>query len=111
MKQCRLCWEESGDFVSPCSCKGGCEFIHEECILKEVESRRSFQCSVCKSVYPFRYSISKEVRYKCRQIVGCLSLEVFFMFMLKIYPDNEQLKLVILTLYFSTILLLFYLSR
>jgi hypothetical protein len=109
--QCRLCWEEDGDLVSPCDCKGSAAFIHEDCILKEIDSRQSFLCSVCKGIYPFRYSISKEVRYKCRQIVGCLSLEVFFMFLLKIYPDNEPIKLVILALYFGMILLVFYLSR
>lgn len=109
--QCRLCWEEDGDLVSPCDCRGTAAFIHEDCILKEIDLRRSFQCSICKGVYPFRYVISKEIRYKCKQIVQCLSLEIFFMFLLKIYPDNEPLKLVILTLYFSMLILLFYLSR
>ena len=111
MPQCRLCWEEDGDFVSPCDCKGTSAFIHEDCVLKEVQSCHSFQCSVCKGVYPYRFMIPKDIQYKCKQIVSCLSLEAVFIFLMKIYPHNVYIQYSVLTLYVGVLLLLFYLSR
>ena len=33
-KMCRYCFQEEGDLISPCSCKGGQKWVHLQCLRK-----------------------------------------------------------------------------
>ncbi|KAJ9440572.1 ERAD-associated E3 ubiquitin-protein ligase doa10 [Diplonema papillatum] len=57
--ECRICRTGEGVLISPCSCKGTCKWVHEECLIKwlkrsEVAARnaaagaaRKYECEIC----------------------------------------------------------------
>ena len=53
---CRICFEESGDFISPCHCRGTQQYVHKHCVWRwrlrfPPNDERYILCGVCKGVY------------------------------------------------------------
>lgn len=53
---CRICFEEDGEFLRPCKCKGSMATIHAHCWEKQ-----DFHCGICK--YTKANTVSPEVKY------------------------------------------------
>ena len=56
---CRICFDEAGELVSPCACRGSSGVVHVECLTKWALAQRAsasgkwshfVQCELCKSV-------------------------------------------------------------
>lgn len=70
---CRFCWDTAHDVANPliqcCLCSGGVKYVHLTCLRQWVETKMqkqesakvqmfvwsSFQCEICKTVFPFRF--------------------------------------------------------
>jgi hypothetical protein len=52
-KECRICHEISDEdkMISPCECSGSIKYVHEECIQKWINIKRSNICETCKSTF------------------------------------------------------------
>ena len=48
---CRICLEEGGTFVHPCSCKGEVGNVHPACLTRWVEESKHDYCEICHSKY------------------------------------------------------------
>ena len=44
---CRICLEEDGKLISPCACKGTTAYVHEECLVKWLQSVDRTTCEIC----------------------------------------------------------------
>eukprot|EP01080_Neovahlkampfia_damariscottae_P008995 gene8995-1094_t len=63
-KQCRICFEEEGDLISPCYCKGTMKHVHRECLnhwRNVAPSPKS--CENCKYKYKLLKPIFKKYHY------------------------------------------------
>jgi hypothetical protein len=50
--QCRICFEEDGDLITPCYCKGTMKFVHRNCLNKwRAVAPNSTFCENCKYNY------------------------------------------------------------
>jgi hypothetical protein len=56
-KSCRICFEENGELISPCNCKGTLQYVHPKCLSKwrtsaySVVSPTYTTCPQCKCDY------------------------------------------------------------
>lgn len=48
--QCRICFEEGGEFLSPCDCRGTSAYIHPDCLDRYFEHYPDRICRVCRSI-------------------------------------------------------------
>lgn len=48
---CRICLEESGNFIHPCRCKGSSGHVHSECLQKWIDESKSDTCEICHETY------------------------------------------------------------
>lgn len=56
---CRICLEEDEEnLISPCDCKGSCEFVHKECLMEWISQDDRTECEICKS--EFKYTMVEE---------------------------------------------------
>lgn len=69
-KQCRICLVEEATndnfFITPCNCKGSCQYVHFQCLKVWVESKlkkkpngntiaynwKKSECELCRSTLP-----------------------------------------------------------
>lgn len=49
--QCRICFEDGGDGVTPCQCRGTSAFIHTSCLDKYIRYYPDRICRVCKTAF------------------------------------------------------------
>jgi hypothetical protein len=49
---CRICLED-GDLISPCNCTGTAAYVHEECLVKWLNTSGRSDCEICKYEYVF----------------------------------------------------------
>lgn len=68
---CRICLEEEGPFVHPCSCKGSAGDVHAECLTKWVEASGNKKCEICHSHYTKKDAFSFNPNRFCKQFVSC----------------------------------------
>uniref|UniRef100_A0A0K0FAS0 RING-CH-type domain-containing protein n=1 Tax=Strongyloides venezuelensis TaxID=75913 RepID=A0A0K0FAS0_STRVS len=47
---CRICFDgdNTNEMISPCKCKGSCEYVHNDCLTKWYESSGRGSCEICK---------------------------------------------------------------
>uniref|UniRef100_A0A0N4Z948 RING-CH-type domain-containing protein n=1 Tax=Parastrongyloides trichosuri TaxID=131310 RepID=A0A0N4Z948_PARTI len=46
---CRICFDGSPkEMISPCRCRGSCQFVHNDCLTKWYESSGRGSCEICK---------------------------------------------------------------
>lgn len=51
---CRICLEEDEEnLISPCECKGSCEFVHQECLMEWISQDERTECEICKSEFKY----------------------------------------------------------
>ena len=48
---CRICYEEGGDLIRPCACKGTAGNIHVHCLKHWVKESGKNTCEICKTEY------------------------------------------------------------
>lgn len=78
-KTCRICFcseeEITNPLISPCQCRGTCQFIHREC-LKQYRTygslRDFYRCGVCKTAYKMK----KKLPFIARVVTSPLFLNV-----------------------------------
>ena len=58
-KQCRICFEEGGELVSPCACSGTSKYIHTECLKRYIRFFPDGMCRVCNQYLDFESLESK----------------------------------------------------
>ena len=58
---CRICLDE-GDLISPCLCTGTAAYVHEECLLKWLNTSGRTDCEICK--YEYQYEEVEEIKCK-----------------------------------------------
>jgi len=46
--QCRICFEEGGDLLTPCRCRGTSAYIHRDCLLEYIRHYPDRICRVCQ---------------------------------------------------------------
>lgn len=57
--QCRICFEEGGDLLSPCRCRGTSSYIHRTCLDRYIQYYPDRICRVCHHNFP-RYESPRE---------------------------------------------------
>lgn len=91
LEKCRICWEEQGNMITPCSCIGTVMFVHEACLTEWIEKSvkmgllqvttcqdgySKVKCELCKGDIEFKYeSLSgwlkcKDIKDKIRENSG-----------------------------------------
>jgi hypothetical protein len=83
--QCRFCLETDslGNLISPCSCKGTFQYVHNECLLKWYShaSDKALKCSVCQEEYEKAYDINLESIKPTSEIyTRCMKKPVYYLF-------------------------------
>jgi len=68
---CRICLEEGGTFVHPCSCKGEVGNVHHECLTKWVEGSGHDYCEICRAEYNKQDKCSCNIPRFCSKICSC----------------------------------------
>jgi E3 ubiquitin-protein ligase DOA10 len=48
---CRICLEEGGELIQPCSCRGTAANVHPECLIKWLNISGTESCEICKHEY------------------------------------------------------------
>lgn len=48
--QCRICFEEGGDLLSPCRCRGTSAYIHRTCLFEYIRHYPDRVCRSCRSM-------------------------------------------------------------
>ena len=84
-KTCRYCLEQDDkEYISPCLCKGGSKYIHEDCLnqwrevnISNPEKRNT--CEICKYKYKFKRG-EIEHFYKFLITINCFSIEHIIIF-------------------------------
>ena len=85
INECRICLESHGNLISVCACKGTCEFVHEECIVKWIQQfhNNREKCEICNSEYNLEL-IELDNEYFCEKkiILGfvCYFILLFISF-------------------------------
>ena len=54
--ECRVCRDtgsESEPLISPCKCDGSIRFVHEACLVKWLEIKKSETCELCGHKFKF----------------------------------------------------------
>ena len=68
---CRICLEDHGPFVHPCSCKGECGNVHAECLTRWVEESGHDYCEICHTAYNKRDVASCNINRFLRKLFSC----------------------------------------
>lgn len=58
--QCRICFEEGGDLVVPCQCRGTASYIHRTCLEQYIHYYPDRICRVCRTHFNY-YDQPREV--------------------------------------------------
>ena len=64
LRMCRICQEEEGDFLqNTCSCRGSLAYVHKECLLKWIASKRNnaMVCEICKTHFNIHRTYCEKV--------------------------------------------------
>lgn len=109
MNQCRLCWEVGNDLVTPCKCSGTVQYIHQECMKKEVDSTLRSECSVCKHPYNIQITVFDSNGF-LKEMSRILTVELLTAVVFYLNTTNKPSLLLLSTVY-SYIIFLIYLSR
>lgn len=124
MRTCRICLddeEDSGEFISPCLCKGSGRWIHRECLKLCMEKALQFHhCTVCNFEYEFAYNgnrvldyinvLVRSVFYVTLTIVAIIvvtfviPMVLYWMVLSMFYEEGDTIKTITLTLYVAFIL-------
>lgn len=63
--QCRICFEEDENLVSPCDCEGSIKYVHRDCLdtwrMSTMNANNVTHCSVCKAKYRIKFSHNREM--------------------------------------------------
>ena len=59
--QCRICFEEDGDLLVPCRCRGTSSYIHRSCLDQYIRYYPDRICRVCNA--EFEYDSPEEVGF------------------------------------------------
>ena len=86
--QCRICFEEEGDFLSPCKCNS---VVHENCLIKWNKYSERDSCEICLH----DFTIIQKKKY---------TLQLKSWFTLDPLLDKQYLSIFYLTVIFSLIL-------
>ena len=79
---CRICLEHVENIKQVCKCTGTTSIVHEECLLKWINTNNSDKCEICKT----EYSIKKTRVYNyCRILWVIISLSIMFAIYVVIY--------------------------
>ena len=81
---CRICFEETGELLSPCACRGSSGFVHEDCLTQWAVAQRSgspgspeawspfLQCGTCKQGYTGKAAVALAIAWAGTvEQVGC----------------------------------------
>ena len=68
---CRICLEENGTFVHPCSCKGEVGNVHSECLTRWVEESGHKYCEICRTEYNKQDKLSCNIPRFCSKLFSC----------------------------------------
>ena len=68
---CRICLEEGGTFVHPCSCKGEVGNVHPACLTRWVEESKHDYCEICHSKYNMKDRLACNIRRFCSGFCSC----------------------------------------
>lgn len=109
MNQCRVCWEDGINLVTPCKCTGTVKYIHEDCMKKEVDSTLRAECSVCKHPYNIQITVFDHKGF-LKEMSNILMIELITAVVFYINTTNSPSLLLLFTVY-SYIIFLIYLSR
>ena len=72
--ECRVCRDtrsESEPLISPCKCDGSIRFVHEACLVKWLEIKKSETCELCGHKFKFA-AIYRDDTRKFYHVVECL---------------------------------------
>ena len=98
--QCRICFEEDGDLLTPCQCRGTSSYIHRTCLDQYIRYYPDRICRVCHTRFG-RYESPRDV---------LLSWSVFSCLVVLLFVSSARL-LVKLALFGVSALLSFYFLR
>lgn len=79
MQQCRICFEEGTDLLSPCGCRGTAAYIHPACLDQYIQYYPDRVCRVCNVPFDF-FRTSREVVY----LVGILGMVVILLWLSRV---------------------------
>ena len=81
---CRICLEHVENIKQVCKCAGTTSIVHEECLLKWINTNNSDKCEICKT----DYSINKTIVYNYFRILWIfISLSIMFSIYVLIYYE------------------------
>lgn len=78
---CRFCWgnehTDEDPLIQSCSCSGGVQFIHFECLRRWIKTKmaskessrlktfywNNFECEICKTPFPFKFKTKNGLKY------------------------------------------------
>lgn len=83
--QCRICFEEGGRLVSPCSCRGTAAYIHPHCLESYFYHYPDRVCRVCNETMKM-YATGV-------QIIKLCSIFIFLGFLISISSSNIYTKI------------------
>lgn len=70
-KVCRICLESTGQFLSPCKCKGSQKYVHSTCLhtWRTYSDKNEFKCNTCNSDYIGIPSLPQSRKRTCRCVL------------------------------------------
>lgn len=88
MQQCRICFEEGNDLLTPCLCRGTAAYIHSACLDRYIQYYPDRVCRVCHAKFiPFETS---------RDVLFAIGIIVVFAFLLLVSTSLLVVKLALL---------------
>lgn len=74
--QCRICFEEGGDLLAPCECRGTASYIHRACLDQYIQYYPDRYCRVCRTY--FNYYDSPQEIFLAWTLMVALTLLLLF---------------------------------
>lgn len=104
---CRICFEDGDedDLITPCLCAGSVQYIHKECLRKELEARtqRGHQtrfCTICHGNYTW-------VPYEDEHRYPFLTLPMSLAFVVNAHQQDPAIRAMLILLLLFNILLMY----
>lgn len=72
MRQCRICFEEDGDMIIPCNCRGTSAYIHVNCYYNYIRHYPDRMCRVCHQYMDYESPIERYLFIIFLTILGTL---------------------------------------
>lgn len=82
MEVCKFCFDDDGELLSICECKGSMKWVHKDCAEKWIRIKNDLTCPVCFTIQRARFSKKKFWNVLTIDDINIMLQSIILMFMI-----------------------------